>query len=44
MNQNLRSHYWFLYRKDLESEIKALKQVKKLVLKELKEAEERLTK
>lgn len=44
MNQNLRSHYWFLYRKDLESEIKALKQVKKLVLKELREAEERLTK
>lgn len=44
MNQNLRSHYWFLYRKDLESEIKALKQVKKLVLKELKEAEEWLTK
>lgn len=40
---NLRSHYWFVYRKDLDAEIKALKQVKKLVLKELKEAEERLT-
>lgn len=44
MNKNLRSHYWFVYRKDLDAEIKALKQVKKLVLKELKEAEERLTK
>lgn len=42
MNKNLRSHYWFVYRKDLESEIKALKQVKKLVLKELKEAELKL--
>lgn len=44
INPNLRSHYWFVYRKDLDAEIKALKQVKKLVLKELKEAEERLTK
>lgn len=44
INPNLRSHYWFVYKKDLEAEIKALKQVKKLVLKELKEAEERLTK
>lgn len=43
INPNLRSHYWFVYRKDLDAEIKALKQVKKLVLKELKEAEERLT-
>lgn len=44
INPNLRSHYWFVYRKDLEAEIKALKQVKKLVLKELKEAEEKLCK
>lgn len=42
MNKNLRSHYWFVYRKDLDAEIKALKQVKKLVLKELKEAELKL--
>lgn len=42
ISPKLRSHYWFLYRKDLDAEIKALKQVKKLVLKELKEAEERL--
>lgn len=44
INPNLRSHYWFVYRKDMANEVKALKQVKKLVLKELKEAEERLTK
>lgn len=42
INPNLRSHYWFVYKKDLEAEIKALKQVKKLVLKELKEAELKL--
>ena len=40
----LKTHYWFMYRTDLMMEIKALKEVKKLVLKELKEAEERLTK
>lgn len=40
----LQTHYWFLNRTDLMNEIKALKQVKKTVLKELKEAEERLCK
>ena len=43
MSEKLKSHYWFLNRTDLMDEIKALKQVKKTVLKELKEAEERLT-
>lgn len=38
----LRTHYWFLNRVDLMPQIRALKAVKKSVLKELKEAEERL--
>ena len=38
----LRTHYWFLNRVDLMPQIRALKAVKKAVLKELKEAEERL--
>ena len=42
IDEKLRTHYWFVYRKDLAFEIKALKEVKKLVLKELKEAQERL--
>lgn len=40
----LRTHYWFLNRVDLMPQIRALKAVKKAVLKELKEAEERLLK
>lgn len=43
INDKLRTHYWFLNRMDLMPQIKALKQVKKAVLKELKEAEEKLT-
>lgn len=43
INEKLRTHYWFLYRQDLMAEIKALKEVKKLVLKELGEAERKLT-
>lgn len=42
IEQKLRTHYWFLNRVDLMPQIKALKQVKKQVLRELKEAEERL--
>lgn len=42
IDNNLRSHYWFIYRADMMREIKALKEVKKLVLKELKEAEAKL--
>lgn len=42
IEQRLRTHYWFLNRVDLMPQIKALKQVKKQVLRELKEAEERL--
>lgn len=38
----LRTHYWFLNRVDLMPQIKALKAVKKSVLKELKEAERKL--
>ena len=43
MSEKLRTHYWFLYRTDLMNEIKALKEIKKLVLKELDEAERKLT-
>ena len=39
INDKLRTHYWFLNRMDLMPQIKALKAVKKQVLKELKEAE-----
>lgn len=42
IEQKLRTHYWFLNRVDLMPQIRALKQVKKQVLRELKEAEERL--
>lgn len=42
INDKLRTHYWFLNRMDLMPQIKALKQVKRAVLKELKEAEEKL--
>ncbi|MBP5723961.1 MAG: YqaJ viral recombinase family protein [Bacteroidales bacterium] len=42
IEQKLRTHYWFLNRVDLMPQIKALKQVKKQVLRELKEAAERL--
>lgn len=42
INDKLRTHYWFLNRMDLMPQIKALKAVKKAVLKELKEAEEKL--
>jgi len=43
IESKLKTHYWFLYRTDLVREIKALKDIKKLVLKELDEAERKLT-
>lgn len=43
IESKLKTHYWFLYRTDLMREIKALKDIKKLVLKELDEAERKLT-
>ncbi len=44
INAKLRTHHWYIYRKDLQAEIKALKEIKKLVLKELDEAVEKLSK
>ena len=41
INDKLRTHYWFLNRVDLMTQIRALKAVKKQVLKELKEAEKK---
>lgn len=44
INAKLRTHHWYIYRKDLQAEIKALKEIKKLVLKELDEAVAKLSK
>lgn len=43
INAKLRTHHWYIYRKDLQAEIKALKEIKKLVLKELDEAVAKLS-